>query len=265
MNRTVTVITPENITITYQLAGVATRFMAMLIDLLIQLLLLILAMLLVNLFQRVPFGINHLVGFFFFIMVFSILFVYPVFFEMIWAGRTPGKRLFGLRVLRDGGYPINIISSAIRNLLRFIDFGIIPFVADQTLVLWGLPGLMSVFFSGSYKRIGDYAAGTVVIRETRDTLLASAQGVIRRRPEIEALLPYIRNIDRLSVEDYRIVRRFTGRRAGLDLMVQAAVAESVARPLLQKMQIDIPLVCQLQYADVLEAIERRYIEENGIL
>jgi hypothetical protein len=75
----------------------------------------------------------------------------------------------------------------------------------------------------------------------------------------------VKNLDRMTPDDFRIVRRFTTRRANLDLTVQAAVAESIARPLMKKLDMGIQVYYQAQYADILEAIERRYTEENGIL
>ena len=155
MNRTVTVTTPENIVVTYELAGVATRSLALLIDLLIQVIVILLLMLVMSLLERIGHGIDHVATFVEFIAVFCIIFVYNIFFEMVWGGRTPGKRLFGLRVIREGGYPITIVASCIRNILRFADFGIIPMpVGGGGVVLCGAPGLISVFLSPSYRRIG---------------------------------------------------------------------------------------------------------------
>src|ERR1700722_8956337 len=111
MSRTVTVTTPENIAVTYELAGVATRSLALLIDLLIQLIIILLIGLVMNLLQRIGYGVDHIATFVGSIAVFCIMFVYNIFFEMISGGRTPGKRLFGLRVIREGGYPITIVAS----------------------------------------------------------------------------------------------------------------------------------------------------------
>jgi uncharacterized RDD family membrane protein YckC len=264
--RTVTVVTPENITVTYQLAGVATRLLALLVDLFIQAALIIIVRIAVDLLSNVGFGVASTIMFLGFIGVFGIMFVYNIFFEMIWGGRTPGKRLFGLRVIRDGGYPVTIMASCIRNILRFIDLGLIPLpTSSVTIVLWGAPGLLSVFISGSYKRIGDYAAGTIVIHEANASPFFVPPGRDSLRDEIEQIVPMVKNIDRVTPDDFRIVRRFTTRRVKLDLTVQAAVAESIARPLMEKLDMRIQVYYQVQYADILEAIERRYTEENGLL
>jgi uncharacterized RDD family membrane protein YckC len=263
--RIVSVITPENITVEYQLAGVATRSLALIVDLCIQMILFVLLSIAVGFIRNVGFGIDHIVVFVGAIGGFSILFVYNIFFEMTCGGRTPGKRVFGLRVIRDGGYPVTFVASCIRNILRFIDMGLIPLPTGGVLPLWGAPGLISVFVSHQYKRIGDYAAGTIVIHEVSATPFGISPVQDSLRAEIEQIIPMVRNLDRMTPNEFRIVRRFTSRRAKLELTVQAAVAESIARPLLDKLDMRVQVYYQTQYADILEAIERRYIEENGIL
>ncbi|HZO88794.1 MAG TPA: RDD family protein [Chthonomonadaceae bacterium] len=268
MSRTVTIVTPENIQVTYQVAGIASRFMATVVDLTLQFLLL----LLVGVVMKLTIGRNAGIGMSVssiltalgYIAVFLILFAYPIFFEMLWGGRTPGKRLFGLRVIRDGGYPINFIASAIRNILRFIDIGVVP-MSGTALVLWGMPGLLSIFFSPRYKRIGDYAAGTLVIMEAGATPFGAKRRSVLLPSGVVAFFPLIKNLDRLTPDEYRILRRFTERRGELDLVVQAAIGERLARPLMQKLEIEAPIAYQVQYADLLEAIERRYAEERGVL
>ena len=264
MSRTITVITPENITITYRLAGIASRFIALIIDLAIQALLLAGVGMLVARLTQLPLLGNFLmaVGI---IAGFLITFAYKIFFEMIWGGRTPGKRLLGLRVIREGGYPINLPASAIRNVLQFIDLGIIPLSVTGAVTLWGLPGLLCIFFSPTYKRIGDYAAGTVVIVEAPAVPFDAQRTDAQMRPEIVSLLPLVKNLDRLTVEEYRLIRRFTSRRSQLEMTVQASVGERLARPLMEKLEMDVQVAYQVQYANILEAIERKYAEERGVL
>jgi uncharacterized RDD family membrane protein YckC len=268
MSRIITVVTPENIQVTYQVAGFASRFIAKVIDLLIQILLIVLTILVLNLIagQTGHSGINlaSIFSAIVLILLFLIIMAYGIFFEMLWGGRTPGKRLFGLRVIREGGYPINFLSSAIRNLLWFIDFGIIP-LPGAPLVLGGLPGLLCIFFSPNYKRIGDYAAGTLVIIEAGTTPFSARRASAALSANAVNLLPFVRNLDRLTPEEYRTIRRFTERRFELEMVVQAAIGERLAVPLMQKLEIEAPIRFQLQYADLLEAIERRYAEERGVL
>lgn len=267
MSRTVTVVTPENITVTYQLAGFASRFLAFLADLAVQIvMILLLGAILhfaVGATGRAGITAASFVSAIGVVVSFLIVAAYALFFEMLWGGRTPGKRLLGLRVVREGGYPINLLSSAIRNILRFIDFGVAPL--PTPLVLFGLPGLLTIFFSDKYKRIGDYAAGTLVIIEAGATPFGTKRAHARLSAGAQALLPEIKNLDRLTSEEYRTVRRFTARRQELDLVVQASIGERLATPLMRKLDIETPILYQIQYADLLEALERRYAEERGVL
>lgn len=267
MARTVTIVTPENITVTYQVAGFASRFLAFAIDLIIQIFL----WLGVSWVFRIAatglwFGrlsIGDFISAAGIVVGFLIQFAYASIFEMIWGGRTPGKRVLGLRVIRDGGYPINLTSSAIRNVLRFLDFGILPI--GPPLILYGLPGLLSIFLSPQYKRLGDWAAGTLVIVEAGVSPFNLVRVKSDMAPQAQELFAQLKNLDRISPDEYRAVRRFTERRSSWELRVQAALAERLARPLLVKLEITPEIAYQVQYAAWLEAIEKRYSEENNLL
>src|SRR5262249_27665779 len=92
-------------------------------------------------------------------MIFSsflIFFGYFIFFETIWSGQTPGKRWLKLRVIQEDGRPINFFAALTRNLIRFADMFILPFYSV---------GIVSVFASERAKRLGDYVANTVVVKE----------------------------------------------------------------------------------------------------
>jgi len=266
MPRSVTIVTPENITVTYQLAGVASRFLAFAIDFIIQLLLWLAGSWFFRVassgFQASGLSVGDFLSAAGIVVGYLIIFAYASMFEMLWGGRTPGKRLLGLRVIRDGGYPINLTSSAIRNILRFLDLGILP---APPLILYGLPGLISIFLSPQYKRLGDWAAGTLVIVEASVSPFAMARSGADIPPQSLELMPQIKNLDRISPEEYKAVRRYTERRATWELRVQAALAERLARPLLAKLDLNPEIAFQLQYASWLEAIERRYTEENNLL
>lgn len=266
MSRTVTVVTPENITVTYRLAGMAPRFLAFLVDFVIQLLLILLIGMGIRLFNRVdPFGFENIVTAASSIVFYLILFAYPMFCEMAWGGRTPGKRLFGLRVIREGGYPINLTASVLRNVLRFIDVGVLQLSLTTVVFLWGLPGLACIFFSPAYKRIGDYAASTLVIVEEGYSPFGARESKPVLSGGVAAFMPLVKNIDRLTVEEYQLIRRFTARREGMDLVVQASIGDRLARPLIAKLELELNILYQVQFADLLEAIERRYAEERGVL
>ena len=90
---------------------------------------------------------------FFLILAFVLEWVYPIVFELTPSGATPGKRVFGLRVVMDNGLPITMAASVTRNLLRAADF--LPFAYGFAIV--------SLLLRADAKRLGDIAAGTVVV------------------------------------------------------------------------------------------------------
>jgi uncharacterized RDD family membrane protein YckC len=87
---------------------------------------------------------------------------YFLVFELTTGGRSPGKALLGLRVLRDGGEPIDLRASLVRNLLRVVD--VLP--ANYLI------GLTAMVLSPESKRLGDFAAGTIVVRLDRPPVAA---------------------------------------------------------------------------------------------
>ena len=91
--------------------------------------------------------------------LFAVFFGYHPFFEVRRAGRSPGKRRMGMRVVGIDGYPIGFVQSAVRNLLRLVDS-----LPGNYLV-----GLACIFFSRNHQRLGDLAAGTVVVMDPMGT------------------------------------------------------------------------------------------------
>ena len=87
--------------------------------------------------------------------IFMLFFGYFIAFEWLWNGRTPGKRALGIRVMRDGGFPVDFTSSLIRNVVRILEFGL-AFYAISAL---------STLLSPQNRRLGDFAAGTIVVRD----------------------------------------------------------------------------------------------------
>ena len=82
---------------------------------------------------------------------------YFIFFETLWNGETPGKRLLGLRVIKDAGYPVDFRAVVTRNLIRAVDF----------LPLFYALGFIVQLCGGQYKRLGYFASGTLVVRHGR--------------------------------------------------------------------------------------------------
>lgn len=137
--------TPEGIDLGLGVAGPVPRALALALDGVIRVgLYLILTPLLV----LADFGLGLML-----LAFFGLEWLYPVVFE-VWKGATPGKRAMGLAVVHDDGTPIGLPASMIRNLLRVVDF--LP-------LLYGV-GLVAVLLDRDFRRLGDLAAGTLVLR-----------------------------------------------------------------------------------------------------
>ena len=138
--------TPEGTEIAVQPAGPVVRSLAYSTDLAIRLA--------IQLALAIPLAVAGTLGLgILSICVFILEWFYPVFFELLAHGMTPGKRVLGIQVIHEDGTPVSASSSVIRNLLRFADF--FPFVYTG--------GLVSMIVSRNFKRLGDLAAGTIVI------------------------------------------------------------------------------------------------------
>ena len=162
----ISIATPEGLDLDLTLAGLGSRFAAAVIDGLIQFALMA-ALWALSLVLGAGFGaaggeemadgtVAVLVAVVA-VLVFLVLFGYHVAFETWASGRSPGKRWTGLRVVRTGGGPVSFLTSAVRNLLRLVDF--LPSA-------YGV-GIIAILASSRNQRLGDMAAGTLVVQERR--------------------------------------------------------------------------------------------------
>jgi uncharacterized RDD family membrane protein YckC len=140
------VATPEGIELTLRLAGPVPRALAWAVDLAIRLAILFAVMMGASLLGRAGIGVILLAAFF-------VEWLLPAWFEAAWNGQTPGKRAMGIAVLNDDGTPLRWPGALTRNLLRAVDF--LP-------VFYGV-GLVAMLANRDFKRLGDLAAGTVVV------------------------------------------------------------------------------------------------------
>jgi uncharacterized RDD family membrane protein YckC len=153
--------TPEQIDLALEPAGLGSRFVALFLDLLIQVgvlvVLVILGAFLLALigFQATEGWVQGVLLALLLAAVFLFQFGYDIYFEVRHNGQTPGKRVAGIRVMREGGGPIDFRSSCIRNLLRPVDL----------LPVFYLLGALVAALNRRRQRLGDLAAGTMVIRE----------------------------------------------------------------------------------------------------
>lgn len=162
--RLFSVETPESVAFAYELAGIGSRGLALSLDMLAITLLIagefaIAAIVYFGL-DAVISGNSVAIAAWVFggtgVIAFATYWGYFVYGEVFRNGRTWGKRRLGLRVVRDDGSRVNVLDSVIRNLLRLVDM-----LPGNYLI-----GMFCVIFSRRNKRLGDMAAGTVVVRDS---------------------------------------------------------------------------------------------------
>ncbi len=172
------VATPEGIELTLRLAGPVPRAMAWAVDLSIRAGIVLAVSSVALQFGRAGWGVVLLTLFF-------VEWLLPAWLETVWHGQTPGKRIMRLAVLNDDGTPVRWPGALTRNLLRAVDF--MPF-------LYGV-GLVSMLSNRDFKRLGDLAAGTVVVYQ------AEKAEANKNIPAAPAIVPPVA----LSLEEQRAV------------------------------------------------------------
>jgi uncharacterized RDD family membrane protein YckC len=210
----VSIATPEGVELELTLANIGSRFIAGVWDGLIQLV----ALIAIGVVFRSAGGIGVALGL---TIDFAVISFYNVLFEVLGGGRTPGKRWTGLRVVRAGGAPITFVRSALRNVLRIIDFPVFYLV-----------GMTSIFITTHNQRLGDLAAGTYVIRDRHGD---------RRRGDAPSAPvnfdpgPAVNwDVSAVSTEDVATVRAFLDRRFAIEANARVGLAAELAtrlRPL----------------------------------
>lgn len=214
------IATPEGVSLDLTLAGVGSRFSAALIDLIIQLVLLgALAVAFVITGDFGGWGAGAFV-----LLAFLLFAGYDVSFEVLASGRTPGKRLNGIRVVRDDGSPVRFLTSAIRNVLRLID-----------IQFFYMVGIVSILVTGKNQRVGDLAAGTLVVRER---LAADSEKAHPYRSAAAAPQPQGEwqswDVGGVTDEELSAVRSFLARRYDLTPDARQLLADEMAEGLRRK-------------------------------
>jgi hypothetical protein len=157
----------------------------------------------------------HAAGGFLLLALFAMEWGYFVLFESLWSGRTPGKRALGLRVVKEGGYPITFIDSVLRNLLRAADF--LPSAYALALVVMAR--------DARFRRLGDLVAGTMVVVEERARV---AESIHIQPPPTDAELEALPQRPPLSALDLEAVELFLRRSGTLSPAREAELAAMVA-------------------------------------
>ena len=149
------IATPERVSFDYQVAGLGTRAIAQLLDLLI-----VTGMIIAVLFFAFAVGTvtgsDTALNLIIIVGLFVVIFGYFWISEALWSGQTVGKKVFRLRAVGDRGEPLTFLQAGIRNVVRIVDF--LPYG-------YGI-GMVVLFVNGKGKRLGDLAAGTIVVKDS---------------------------------------------------------------------------------------------------
>ncbi|HYY42841.1 MAG TPA: RDD family protein, partial [Pyrinomonadaceae bacterium] len=187
------------------------------------------------------------------IAVFLIWSGYFALFEWLWNGRTPGKLWLRLRVIREDGRPVTFWEAGARNLLRLFDMMPFPFYSV---------GLVSVFASERDQRVGDFVAGTVVVRERADQAPTFAE--VFNAPTSDAALrrsfkpmPFYADVNQMNEREIEVVEAFLRRRWDLGDGPRQWMAWRIATPLLYKLQPGFD-PAEFTYEGFLEELLHRY-------
>lgn len=205
--------TPEQVCLSYQLAGLFTRSVAYLIDAAIMAAFMLGAAMA---FLAVPgvFGIVLIL-----LIIFATLLGYFILFEALWSGQSPGKRAMNIRVMDASGGRLTLANIAIRNLIRLVDM--LP-----TLMFLG--GVVA-FIDPHHRRLGDMAANTIVVRDRKVGLPKS---VVRREARHNSFRadPALRSriIARIGREERDLIIDLTLRRDQLDMPVRERMFAELA-------------------------------------
>ncbi|GIV89927.1 MAG: transporter [Chloroflexus sp.] len=221
--------TPEGITITYTPAGLASRSLAAMFDYTVMLVLFVTG--LVTIMVSGSVADEDVVGALLALLAFAINWGYYVIFELVWNGQTPGKRLLRLRVIREGGRPVDGAAVVVRNLMRAIDF--LPFG-------YGV-GMLTVFVDRYHRRLGDLTAGTVVVREgqliTLSEMIQPMHAHVSPRAPDAPPTPLLPNVERLTSADVALVVEFLQCRDALFGDARVSLAHQFAAVIRQRLSL----------------------------
>jgi len=238
--------TPELVAIQMPIAGIGSRFIALLVDYLIWIPGILIVGRLFAYFLPSLSAFNKLSEQWAFAIYLFLIFLfnwgYFTLFEAFWNGRTPGKRVARIRVIERSGRPIGLFESMARNFIRYVDQ--IPFFYAV--------GAITIFVTKDHQRLGDLAAGTLVVRdrieeapvnsETTRTFTANifTPAVVTPEPHAAFTLPD-HGVAKLSSADLQVLESFFARRLDMPLETREALAQRIASAIQAKSGLEQPL------------------------
>ena len=242
---TLIIETPERVPLAFALASIGNRFLAVAIDHFIQYLMIFSVAWAAYNFTNIGSQSGTIEQMFsdapkwtiavLIIALFLIFAGYFIFFEWLWNGQTPGKRLLKLRVIREDGRPITLWEALARNLLRIFD-AIPGFVVPVYSV-----GLIMIFLNRRDQRVGDIFAGTVVVRERADEAPTFAETFSSRVSDaafqrVQKQTVFQADIQPITEAEIEVAESFLRRRWDLTERQRLWMAWRVALPLMYKIK-----------------------------
>ena len=220
-----TIDTPEQVHLEFVLAGIGSRFMAVFLDMLIQVVLyVVLFFMAIGLEAVNDFSKSGSVWVLaiWFLLVFCIYWGYYAAFEIFWQGQTPGKRWAGIRVIKESGRPINAFEAITRNLMRVVDLfpGFYGF------------GVVTMMLNRKNRRLGDFVAGTIVVHETSErespVFFNTADSSQFSYPQAA----------KLTLQEAELIETFLGRRLDIPAQVRVHSAMRITEMVSSRLGID---------------------------
>ncbi len=252
--------TPELVTIEMPLAGVGSRFIALLIDMLLWFAGLLVLFFLAVIFLPAIHAASEISEKWAVAIVIFIIFLfnwgYFTLFEAFWNGQTPGKRIAKIRVIQHTGRPIGIFESMARNFVRYID----------QIPSFYVVGVITMFVTKQHQRLGDLAAGTLVVRDRTPesplwneagsrTFTAASFTARTAAPEPHSLVSLpAPSVAKLTPSDLEVLESFFSRRLDMPLDVRHNLAERIAAALRAKSGLELPP--EISTETFLEAVAR---------
>jgi uncharacterized RDD family membrane protein YckC len=238
--------TPELVSIELPVAGIGSRFIAIVVDYLIWGVLLfvfgliavaVVASLSVFNDMSATWAVGIIV-----LLLFLFHWGYFTLFEALWNGRTPGKRVAKIHVIHRSGRAISFVEALARNLVRFVDY----------MPGFYAVGMIVMFFSKLNQRLGDMVAGTLVVRDREiesphwgemgsRTITAASFGELEpmRAPHLSVVLS-VAALAKLSTADLEVLEGFFARRLDMSLQTREALAQRIAQGVCGKSGLEIP-------------------------
>jgi uncharacterized RDD family membrane protein YckC len=206
LHPTVELETPDHVTVSFALAGLGRRALATALDILVQVgLTVIVALVAAGAILLWQGGLGDVGGGVLAVTIVALFLVWSLYFiycELAMNGQTVGKRKLGIRVIKANGSSVDFLSSAIRNLLRWVDW--FP-------MLYGV-GTLVTLLSPRYQRLGDLAAGTYVVVQDRDEMPAHVLVDLATLPLPESLKDAVRaSVTAVGQDEYEYVLRLLRR------------------------------------------------------